>query len=137
MVLAQASSSVTAVNCSSPPPPPLDSRARATLRVVREGFDSLGHAGGQFRARLLANDAALRPGAEPGAIWVEELVRTSDEARGPILAMERRASEREPGRTEWCFLVADHDGVMLRTGALEDCAGCHAAAPAGVFSASP
>jgi hypothetical protein len=87
----------------------LTPEARGALTEVRPGFVSLGHAGGQLKATIKKKD---------GALWVAEHRRVSDDGEGPVLAIEARGSD-------WCYIVAEPSGTVLRSGALADCAGCH------------
>lgn len=122
-------------DCGRVAHPAIDPSSRSKLAPLRSGFVSLGHAGGQYVATIRANDIALQHRTGQGAVWIAEHKGVHDGAPGPVLVMHRWTADNPAGT--WCFVVADPDGVVLRAGQLEDCVGCHAAAPSKMIFTVP
>ncbi len=102
------------------------------MTVIRSGLPSRGHIDDAWTATVRAAvPEASR--SEPGCtLWIEEESRGS-EATQVVLGIESLGDAATP---PW-FFVAQPDGTMLRSGQLDDCSGCHAAAPRGVFPVAP
>lgn len=81
----------------------------------------------EIRVSPEARQAYLELGAEttlPEGTWIVQWLRHARNGkRGPIFALERKSAG-------WEFWVLDPNGTVQRSGALEPCTGCHAAAPA-------
>lgn len=109
--------------------PNLSQLQRGKLEKVRDLDESLGHAGGMYAASIRrSTDSTL---------WVAELTHREPKQAGAILAILRGNVENSTTIT-LCYTVADEQGQILRSGQLNDCAGCHEAAPhGGIFSETP
>jgi hypothetical protein len=96
-------------------------------------IESGGHAGGPYSAELRVSPEArqayleLAPGSElPPGSTVAEFHRDQQGNAGPIFVMQK--SNATP--PTWSFTALDAQGRVLRSGALGDCARCHAEAVA-------
>jgi hypothetical protein len=109
---------------------------RGLAPVVSTSFISRGHAGGRFRAELLAN----APGSahlgdaggnfESGTVFLmKHSENAADAAKGPTLIMEKKAKGFDAVHGDWNYRVIDAAGKLREEGALPRCFMCHDDAP--------
>jgi hypothetical protein len=109
---------------------------RGLLPVAPTSFVSRGHAGGRFRAELLANASGSSRLGDAGGNFdvgtvflMKHSENAADSAKGPTLIMEKKAKGFDAAHGDWNYRVIDASGKMREEGALPRCYMCHDDAP--------
>jgi hypothetical protein len=99
-------------------------------------FVSRGHAGGRFRAELVANAAGSAHLGDAGGSFevgtvflMKHRENAADAAKGPTLIMEKKAKGFDAAHGDWNYRVVDTSGKLREEGALARCFMCHDDAP--------
>jgi hypothetical protein len=109
---------------------------RGLAPVPPASFVSRGHAGGRFRAALLANATGSARMDDAGGSFdvgtvflMKHSENAADSAKGPTLIMEKKAKGFDAAHGDWNYRVIDASGKMREEGALPRCYMCHDDAP--------
>lgn len=124
---------------------PADYRTTFT-KLTKSRFVSQGHAFGRWDVDVYANELAQKALASKskdvpvGAIVVQEHFEKAgpSTAPGPVMLMEKKAKGFSPDHGDWRYAIIGSNGLLVKDGTIDSCAGCHDDAPAdGLFSLPP
>ena len=133
---------------------PADYRTTFT-KLTKSRFVSQGHAFGRWDVDVYANELAQKALASKskdvpvGAIVVQEHFEKAGgstgagnpapgTAPGPVMLMEKKAKGFSPDHGDWRYAIIGSNGLLVKDGTIDSCAGCHDDAPAdGFFSLPP
>ena len=133
---------------------PADYRTTFT-KLTKSRFVSQGHAFGRWDVDVYANELAQKALASKskdvpvGAIVVQEHFEKAGgstgagnpapgTAPGPVMLMEKKAKGFSPDHGDWRYAIIGSNGLLVKDGTIDSCAGCHDDAPAdGLFSLPP